>query len=107
MKDFQGGNKKWKDFEKGKFRKERRNSNRKPFTKDGNNNFNKIKKKYEEITPIHCFDCFFTSRLKIIIPEIIDQNSEIKIKYKCPKIISKHLNFKNFLSLLKSILFPI
>ena len=99
MKDFQGGNQKWKDFEKGKFRKERRNSNKKTFQKDKYNNSNKNNKKYEEIIPIHCFDCFFTPRLKIIIPEIIDQNSKIKIKYKCPNDHTKILELQEFLEL--------
>ena len=99
MKDFQGGNNKWKDYGKGKFRKERRNSNRKPFGKDEYNNSNRNNKKYEEIIPIHCFDCFFTPRLKIIIPEIIDQNSKIKVKYKCPNEHTKTLEIQEFLEL--------
>ena len=99
MKDFQGGNNKWKDYGKGKFRRERRNSNKKPFRKDEYNNSNKNNKKYEEIIPIHCFDCFFTPRLKIIIPEIIDQNSKINIKYKCPNEHTKTLELQEFLEL--------
>ena len=97
MKNFQGGNKKWKDYEKGKYRKERRNSNKKTFRKDEYNNTNKNNKKYEEIIPIHCFDCFFTPLLKIVIPEIIDENSKIKIKYKCPNEHSKILELQEFL----------
>jgi len=99
MKDFQGRNKKWKDYEKRKFRIERRNSNKKPFRKDEYNNSNKYNKKYEEIIPIHCFGCFFTPRLKIIIPELIDQNSKIQIKYKCPNGHNKTLELQEFLEL--------
>ena len=98
MKGFEGGKKKWKDYDKGKYRKERRNSNKKIFQKDEqNNNSNKNNKKYEEIIPIHCFECFFTPYLKIIIPEVIDDNSKIKIKYKCPNEHKKILELQEFL----------
>ena len=103
MKDFKGGNKKWKNYDKGKFQKEKRTStsNKKYFKNNNhdNNNSNKNDKKYEEIIPIHCFDCFFTPRLKIIFPETIDANSKIKIKYKCPNEHKKIFELQEFLEL--------
>ena len=96
MKDSEGGKKNRKITIKEKFQKEKRTSNKKNFEKENTNKGNKI---YEEIIPIHCFDCFFTPRLKIIFPEIIDTNSKIKIKYKCPNEHKKILELLEFLDL--------
>ena len=100
MKGFEGGKKKWKNYDIGKYRKERRNSNKKIFQKDEHNiNSNKNNKKYQKIIPIHCFECFFTPYLKIIMPEIIDDNSKIKIKYKCPNEHKKVFELQEFLEI--------
>ena len=101
MKNFEDGNKKKKNDEKGKFQKDKRASNKKISEKDNqiNINSNKNDKIYEKIIPIHCFDCYFTPLLKIIFPEKIDSNSQLKIKYECPNEHKKTLELQEFLEL--------
>ena len=109
MKNFEEGSKKRKNDFKDKYKKDKGHSNKNFSDKDFqiNNNSNKNDIFYEKTIPIHCFDCYFTPRLKIIFPEIIDSNSAIKIKYECPNEHKKHLNFKNSLNLLKNIPYQI
>ena len=84
MKNFESGNKKRKYDFKDKYQKDKSHSNKNISEKENqiDINSNKTDKLYEKTIPIHCFDCYFTPRLKIIFPEKIDPNSQIKIKYK-------------------------
>ena len=101
MKNFEDGNKKKKNDFKDKFHKDKKHSNKNFPEKENqiNINSNKIDKFYEKTIPIHCFDCYFTPRLKIIFPEKIDANSQIKIKYECPNEHKKTFELQEFLEL--------
>ena len=101
MKNFEEGSKKRKNDFKDKYKKDKGHSNKNFSDKDFqiNNNSNKNDIFYEKTIPIHCFDCYFTPRLKIIFPEIIDSNSAIKIKYECPNEHKKAFGLQEFLEL--------
>ena len=101
MKNFEEGSKKRKNDFKDKYKKDKGHSNKNFSDKDFqiNNNSNKNDIFYEKTIPIHCFDCYFTPRLKIIFPEIIDSNSAIKIKYECPNEHKKTFELQEFLEL--------
>ena len=101
MKNFEEGSKKRKNDFKDKYKKDKGHSNKNFSDKDFqiNNNSNKNDIFYEKTIPIHCFDCYFTPRLKIIFPEIIDSNSAIKMKYECPNEHKKTFELQEFLEL--------
>ena len=101
MKNFESGNKKRKNDFKDKYQKDKSHSNKNISEKENqiDINSNKTDKLYEKTIPIHCFDCYFTPRLKIIFPEKIDSNSQIKIKYKCPNEHKKTFELQEFLEL--------
>jgi hypothetical protein len=69
------------------------------------NNNNKWKEKsqknkyYEEIVPIHCFECYFTPVLQIKIPESITDSSSVTIKMVCPNEHKKILDLEKFIEL--------
>ena len=101
MKNFESGNKKRKNDFKDKYQKDKSHSNKNISEKENqiDINSNKTDKLYEKTIPIHCFDCYFTPCLKIIFPEKIDSNSQIKIKYKCPNEHKKTFELQEFLEL--------
>ena len=69
------------------------------------NNNNKWKEKshknkyYEEIVPIHCFECYFTPTLHIKIPKSMTDSSSVTIKMVCPNDHKKILDLEKFIEL--------